>query len=201
VESPSDQEPVNAIARAIVDIISKVPTTNEQLATDPSVRAKEIMRASALKAAAVSGAMTLTPGPLGMATVLPDLYSVWRIQAQMVADIAAAFGRSGELSQKQMLYCLFRHAAAQLFRDLVTRVGERVLFRKASLGVIQAIARGLGVRVTKKVIAQSVSRWLPAIGAVGMAGYAAWDTQSVGRTALELFSNPILDEVDEGSDA
>jgi hypothetical protein len=79
-------------------------------------------------------------------------------------------------------------------------VGERVLFRKASLGVIQAIARGLGIRVTKKVIAQSVSRWLPAIGAVGMAGYAAWDTQSVGRTALELFSNPILDEADEGSD-
>jgi hypothetical protein len=195
VANPSnDPEPSNAITRAIIEIVSKVPSTSEQTAIEPKLRSREIVRAASLKAAAVSGAMTLTPGPLGMLTVLPDLYSVWRIQAQMVADIAAAFGKSGDLSQKQMLYCLFRHAAAQLFRDVVTRVGERFLFRRATLQVIQSIARALGVRMTQKVIAQSMSRWLPAVGAAGMAGYAAWDTHNVGRTAVELFSNPIVDE-------
>ena len=30
-----------------------------------------------------------------------------------------------------MVYCLFKHVSAQLFRDLVVRVGERVVMRAA----------------------------------------------------------------------
>lgn len=194
--TPNDQGPSAAISRVILDVVTKVPETKEPVASDPEKRAVELIRKAAVKAAAISGAMTLPPGPLGVATVLPDLYAVWRIQAQMVADISAAYGHSGELSQKHMLYCLFRHAAAQLFRDLVTRVGERVLFRSASMQLMQSITRALGLRLSKRVLAQSVSRWLPAVGAVGVAGYAAWDTRSVGRTAIELFSRGMADEGD-----
>lgn len=185
-----DKDPSNAITRVILDIVGQVPTTREPTSATPNQRAQEIARAASLKAATMSGAMTLPPGPLGLLTVLPDLYSVWRIQAQMVADIAGAYGRSHELSQNQMLYCLFRHAAAQLLRDLVTRVGERFLFQRVSLRMIQSVARRLGLRISQRVIAQSVSRWLPVIGAVGMAGYAAWDTHNVAQTAIEVFSNP-----------
>lgn len=185
-----DKDPSKAITRAILDIVAQVPATREPASATPKQRSQEIARAASIKAAALSGAMTLPPGPLGLLTVLPDLYSVWRIQAQMVADIAAAYGRSDELSQNQMLYCLFRHAAAQLFRDLVTRVGERFLFQHVSLRLIQATARRLGMRISQRVIAQSVSRWMPVVGALGMAGYAAWDTHNVGQTAIEVFSNP-----------
>lgn len=187
---PQDQDPSKAITRAILDIVAKVPTTNEPASPVPKERAREIARAASVKAAALSGAMTLPPGPLGLLTVLPDLYAVWRIQAQMVADIAAAYGRTSELSQNQMLYCLFRHAAAQLFRDLVTRVGERFLFQRLPLQLMQTVAHRLGLRLSKRVIAQSVSRWMPVVGAFGMAGYAAWDTFHVGQTAIEVFSNP-----------
>jgi hypothetical protein len=196
VEPPrQDHDPAKAITRAILEIVTKVPATNEPLSAIPNQRAREIARVASIKAGALSGALTLPPGPLGLLTVLPDLYSVWRIQAQMVADIAAAYGRSDQLSQQQMLYCLFRHAAAQLFRDLVTRVGERFLFQRVSLRLIQSMARRLGARLSQRVIAQSVSRWLPVIGAVGMAGYAAWDTHNVAQTAIEVFSNP-HDETD-----
>lgn len=202
MESPSnEQEPSTAITRVIMDLVSKVPETREPVSQNPTSRAREITRAAAVKAAAVSGAMTLTPGPLGLVTVLPDLYAVWRIQAQMVADIAATFGKTSDLTDKQMLYCLFRHAAAQLFRDLVTRVGERFLFQRASLRLIQSIANRLGVHISQRVIAQSVSRWLPAIGVVGMAAYAAFDTRSVGQTAIELFSSSFDDSSIEDSQA
>jgi hypothetical protein len=191
VEPPDqDKDPSKAITRVILDIVGQVPATREPPSATPKQRSLEIARAASVKAAAISGAMTLPPGPLGLLTVLPDLYSVWRIQAQMVADIAAAYGRSNELSQNQMLYCLFRHAAAQLFRDLVTRVGERFLFQRVSLRLIQSIARHLGVRLSQRVITQSISRWMPVVGAIGMAGYAAWDTHTVGQTAIEVFSNP-----------
>jgi hypothetical protein len=119
---------------------------------------------------------------------------VWRIQSQMIADIAGAYGKSARLTQEQMVYCLFRHAAAQVVRDLVTRVGERLVFRRATLRVLQSVALRLGVKVTQRVIAKSVARWLPIVGSVGVAGYAYYDTAQVGATAVELFQH------DSGSD-
>jgi DNA-binding NtrC family response regulator len=39
------------------------------------------------------------------------------------------FGKTATLSPEQMLYCLFRHGAGHLLKDVVARVGERVLVR------------------------------------------------------------------------
>ena len=123
------------------------------------------------------------------AVILPDLISVWRIQAKMVADIAGAYGQTAHLSQEHMIYCLFRHAAAQIVRDLAARVGQRVVIRKATVNALQAIARQLGIRVSKQVIAKNAARWLPVVGSIGVAGYAYYDTAQVAQTATELFDN------------
>ncbi len=73
----------------------------------------------------VSASLALPPGPLGMLTVLPDLFVIWKIQRQLVADIFALHGRTVELTRTHMLYCLFRHMASQVLRDVVVRAGER----------------------------------------------------------------------------
>lgn len=70
-------------------------------------RSQQIAMLAGAQAATVSGTLALPPGPLGMLTIVPDLLAVWKIQAQMVADIAGAFGKNAHLSQEQMLYCLF----------------------------------------------------------------------------------------------
>jgi hypothetical protein len=105
----------------------------------------------------------------------------------MVADIAGAFGKTGTLAQEHMIYCLFRHAAAQVVRDLVVRVGERVVFRVATLPLLRATAQRLGVKVSQRVIATTAARWVPIVGSLGVAGYAYYDTAQVGATAVELF--------------
>jgi len=58
---------------------------------------------------------------------LPDLYAIWRVQAQLVSDIAAVYSKTVFLTKETMLFSLFRHAAAQAVRDLIVRTGERVL--------------------------------------------------------------------------
>ncbi len=73
--------------------------------------------------AVLSGSLALPPGPFGMLTVLPDLYLIWKTQRQMVADIFALYGRTAELTRMHMLYCLFRHAASQVLRDVAVRTG------------------------------------------------------------------------------
>lgn len=179
------------IATAILDFISKIPTSKELVSKHPSDVARGKANKAAAKAALASGAIALPPGPIGWLTILPELVAVWKIQSQLVSDIAAIYGKRASLTQEQMIYCLFRHTAAQVFRDLIVRVGERVLVRRASLRVMQSIAEKIGVKVTQRALGKSLSRWIPVLGAVGIGAYAYYDTAQVAATAIELFESDL----------
>jgi hypothetical protein len=187
---PNFKRHTEALAKAIFDVVAAVPKTTEQAGDTPRERARAIQTTASLKAAAISGTLALPSGPLGLAVILPDLISVWLIQAKMVADIAGAYGQSAHLSQEHMIYCLFRHAAAQVVRDLAARVGRRVVVRRATIQALQTMAKQLGIKVSKQVIAKSAARWLPVVGSIGVAGYAYYDTAQVAATATELFDTP-----------
>ena len=120
-----------------------------------------------------------------------DLAAIWRLQAQMVADIGAVFGKQGKLTEESMIYCLFRHAAAQVVRDLVTRMGERVVIRHTSLRMAENVLEGIGIRIVHRVARGGLWRLLPAVGALAVAGYAYYDTEQVGQTAIEFFSKDV----------
>jgi len=115
------------------------------------------------------------------------MLAVWHIQRQLVADIAALYGRSAQLGPTQMMWCLFRHTAAQALRDLTVRVGERVIVRPAAQAVLQRVAGAVGMQLGRKVATKALSRWVPLVGAAGVGAYAWWDTRQVGRAALQLF--------------
>ena len=185
--------PANRIAEAIMDVVGRVPGTLEPGGGDPMARARAICQRSAQKAALTAGGLALPAGSLGWLTVLPELVAVWRLQAQMVADIAGAFDRRAELGREQMIYCLFRHTAAQAMRDLVARVGERWLVQRVPLATLQRIARSIGIGLTRRAITRAVSRWLPIAGAIGVGAYAWYDTRQVGETAIALFSQTQLE--------
>ena len=182
------QELSAKIGDAIIDLLGRLPATEEAASNTPRARADAIADAAARKAALISGTLALPPGPLGWLTVLPELYAIWRIQAQMVADIAGTYGRRWQLTREQMLFCLFRHAAAHAFRDIAVQVGERWLVGAASLATVRATARRIGVSLTERGIGRGLARWLPVVGAIGVGAYAWYDTRKVARTAIELFS-------------
>ena len=179
------------IGEAILDFIGRVPGTDERRIRNPAERARSIANSAAAKAALTAGSLALPPGPLGWLTILPELIAVWRIQAQMVADIAGIYGKDAALTREQMIYCLFRHAAAQAVRDLVVRVGERFLVQHVSLRVLQSVAEKVGVRISQQTIGKGISRWIPVIGALGVGAYAYYDTGQVARTAIELFRHEV----------
>ncbi|MEI8170564.1 MAG: hypothetical protein WCG50_12865, partial [Rhodoferax sp.] len=92
---------------AILKMISVVPISEEFKTDFPEKRARQLARTAARASAGLSGGAALAPGPLGILTLLPDIIGVWRVQAQMVSDIAAAYGKSASVTQEQMVYCLF----------------------------------------------------------------------------------------------
>jgi hypothetical protein len=182
-----NQAPATRVADAILGFIAKIPDTSKRASNDPATASRELATRAAAKAGVIAGSLALPPGPLGWLTLIPELTAVWRIQAQLVADIAAIHGKEASLNREQMLYCLFRHTVAQAFRDLVVRAGERLLIRHASLRVLQNVAQLIGVRITQQLIGKGISRWLPAVGAAAVGAYAYFDTQQVAATAIALF--------------
>jgi hypothetical protein len=189
-------DPSSLIAKSIMDFIGQVPATREVKSFEPRMLARSIARSAQSKAAITAATLSLPPGPLGWLTLLPELIAVWRIQAQMVADIAGVYDQQSHLSREQMIYCLFKHTAAQAVRDLVVRAGERFIVRRVSLRALEGVARAVGIRFTSRTLGKSVARWWPVVGALGVGGYAYYDTRQVAQTALELFEHNI-EEQDE----
>jgi len=179
---------ISKVASAILALIGQIPSSKKRKSGRPEDEVRDITSAAAAQAAVVAGTLALPLGPLGWLTVLPELIAVWRIQVQMVADIAALHGRSATLTREHMLYCMFRHTAAQAVRDLAVRVGDRLLVRPASIGLLQQIAQRIGIHLTQRVVRKGLSRWLPIVGALGVAAYAYHDTAQVSRVAVDLFS-------------
>jgi hypothetical protein len=175
------QSVTETIAEAIENIVSRVPESRERAVLEPALAARKLARKAARRAAALSGTLALPPGALGMLTVIPDLIAIWRIQAQMVADIAGLFGRELQLTRTHMVYCLFRHAATQL-----------AVVRQLSGGAMRSVLTTVGLNVTQRLAGTAASRWLPIVGAAAVAGYAYFDTMQVAKTAIKLLETPML---------
>lgn len=159
------------IIEAVKPLVARIPDTAERRVDDPTERCQAIIHAAASKAATVSGGLSLPFGPLAVLTLLPDLIFIWRIQAQMVADIAGVHGKQGALLPEHMVYCLFKHAASQAMRDVLVRAGERFLLQQGPMHLLKRAAGRLG---------------LPVIGAAAVGAYAYLDTVQVGTTAIGL---------------
>lgn len=185
------------IVDLLFKLISDIPSPSHPArADDPVSRAQKLVRVNAAFAASISAGLSVPAGPLGILSVLPDLATIWRVQQKMVVDIAAAFGKSATLTREQMLYCLFRHTAAQAVRLLAVRTGERILVKEATLAAIQGILRKIGVRMTRQFARRAIGHWLPLLGAIGVGAYSYFQTKRVGQTAIELFSQDMLPEAD-----
>lgn len=186
-----ERELLDKLFHILFKVVHEIPTSSEHETTEVLMRSRKLIAEASFKAAAISGALALPTGPLGWLTILPDLAAIWRLQAQMVADIGAVFGKQGKLTEESMLYCLFRHATAQVMRDLVTRVGQRVVVQRGSLRATENILESIGIKLVQRVARGGLWRLLPAIGALAVAAYAYYDTEQVGQTAIEFFSKDI----------
>jgi hypothetical protein len=177
---------IDSVVDAVEGLVAGVPPSREKPADAPADSAKAISRKAASRAAAVSGALALPPGVLGLLTVVPDLVAIWRIQAQMVSDVAGLYGKELQLTRTHMLYCLFRHASSQVARDVVVRAGERFVVRQLSGGALRSVLTGIGISVTQRLAGTTASRWVPVLGAAAVAGYAYFDTMQAAKTAVRL---------------
>jgi hypothetical protein len=184
------------IIAALERVLAEIPASVADRADLPDSAARAIARKAAKRAALLSGSLALPPGPLGFMTLLPDLYLIWQTQRQMVADIFSVYGRSAELTRTHMLYCLFRHAASHVVRDVAVRGGQRLVIRQLSGSALKSALGGVGVSVSQRLAGNAAGRWIPLAGAAAVGAYAYWDTMQVAKTAQRLLSAVEFDTVE-----
>jgi hypothetical protein len=186
-----EDELLDKLLSVLLKVVHEIPRSSEKQSADALLRARHLVADASLKAAAISGALALPPGPLGLLTILPDIAAIWRLQGQLVADIGAVFGKNAKLTEESMIYCLFRHATAQVVRDVAVRMGQRVVVQQASLRTTQRILKRIGSKIIQRSARAGAMRLLPLIGALGVAVYAYYDTEQVGETAIDFFRGEI----------
>ena len=184
----SNHDAHGPILATLERVLADIPAPATGRAEVPEHAAKAIARRAAKRAALLSGSLALPPGPLGFVTLLPDLYLIWQTQRQMVSDIFGVYGRSAELTRTHMLYCLFRHAASQIVRDVAVRGAERLVIRQLSGSALRNALGTIGASVSKRLAGNATGRWIPLAGAAAVGAYAYWDTMQVANTATRLLS-------------
>lgn len=178
------------ISEQLLETVSKIPASKVTASGSTSEQIEQIITTAARKSGAISGVLSLPSGPMAIATLLPDVVAIWKIQSQMVADIAQVSGKSDKLTRESMLFCLFQHGQSGM-QDIVVRIGERYVVRKSSQKVFESFLGKIGLRLGRSLLGESLVRWLPVVGAIVVARYSHFDTQKVGATAREFFQQEI----------
>ncbi|MBR2271633.1 MAG: EcsC family protein [Fibrobacter sp.] len=175
------------LSALLFELITDIPESLHSPTENSDEKIKKLIRQAAVKASLVSATLSVPAGVTGVLTSIPDIAAIWRIQAQLVSDIAATYGKFAMLSREAMVWCLFRHSAAQLVRDIAVRTGSRIVVQKVSFAVLETLLKKIGLKVSTKFLGRAALRAIPAIGALGNGAYSFYDTTEVGKTAAAYF--------------
>lgn len=161
---------------------------------------RDVITACAYRNAAISGAISLVPGPWGMIGVAPEIAMVMKNQMEMVYDIGVAHGHEPKQLNKEIVAAVLVSALSSGVAGLVVMHGGKVLVKRASLRIFQRIVAILAGKVTQQALKSALSKWVPVAGAAFMAWLSKTMTERVGAKADEFFRQPIVivdDEVAE----
>ncbi len=176
------------LLRAIFRTLAEIPDSHQPEAGDPDVASDKIIGRSCRKAALLSAALSLPTGPLGLITIMPDLTGVWKIQSQMVSDIASAYGERTRLGREHMLLFLFRHSVFHVAGDVITKSGERYIVEKLSERTFCNVVDKLALRISCNLTMRATKIMFPLVGAAFLGTCSYRHTLQVGATTKSFFS-------------
>jgi len=149
---------------------------------------KDMTDMASNKAFSISFASGVMPGPFGMATILPELAAVTKIQMDLIYKISKYHDKLGKVN-RALILCIFASAlGVTAGRILAQKIGSRVIIKALSTQAAQKIAGAIGTRIGSAVVQRSVGRWLSFATAPIFAYFSKKMTEKIGQYADELMS-------------
>lgn len=158
---------------------------------------ESLIRKASWQTFATSTAMSLPPGPFGLATILPELMAVTKIQINLIYAIAKLKGQEQKLNSTLLALVFAHEAGLNIARFLSKKFGDKIVVKPLSQRALAQVAEQLGVRIGVRLTQKALGRWVPVVLAPVFGYFSKQMTERIGREAERLFSAELELETEE----
>ena len=151
----------------------------------------EMIDNAAKKAFKISTALGLIPGPIGMATIIPEVAALAGIQIGLIRRIAGFHHKEETVSPQLVLLILGNVVGVAGGEALVRKMGAAIVMKSVNTEVIKGISRAVGSRIVERAAERAAGRWIPALTAPVFGYMSRSLTRKIGREANKLFAMDI----------
>ncbi len=148
----------------------------------------EMIAEAAKKTFWISTSLGAVPGPLGLATILPEISAVTKTQIGLVYKIAKYHHKLETLNQSIILLIFANALGLAVGNQLVRRIGVRLVVKALSAPIIERISQRIGLQIAAKITQRIAGRWLVFVAAPIFGIFSRKMTQKIGREASALFA-------------
>lgn len=187
------------ITLSLQQTLGEPPSATLAPGTSPEAMPALVKKASA-QTASISATLALPGGLTGVLTLVPEIYSIWRIQAQLISNIAYINGKATLVSREQMLWCMFRQMGYGLVKEFVFQRGSVFVVKKMQDQAFQKALQKLGLAMLSKQSVRFAGKIIPLLGSVSAGTLSYYDTRRTAQRAIELYSSPMISESYEESE-
>jgi len=171
------------VLQALLALESDLPRSKYEASANPQKTASAIATGAAWKCALISSAASLPPGPIGAVTALFNTFAIQKTQRQMLADLAAVYGKSPRPILSQQSHTALEQHAAKKASNAAVRFGRAKLMGKTLSIPNRAFAKVGGVAQTQLAVRYGLARCLPILGAAGVGTFTYFETRKIAAEA------------------
>lgn len=139
----------------------------------------------AQKAAAISGSLSLIPGPLGVLAVYKEMQLILQTQIEMIAALSLRLHKHEDLSKEILLGIIATVFGTVGIRFLANQGGQYIL-EKVSAEISKRIAQSIGKSVAQKTVQHMAAKWIPLAGSALIFAYTQRATKILGHKTKNI---------------
>lgn len=171
-------------------IESFIPDPNIDLTGDPH----DMTKTASWKAFSISTIAGIPPGPFGLATILPEIMAITKLQINLIYRIAKYYNKEEKINSTLIIHVFITGFGIAMGRSLLRKVGTRFIVRALTTQAIKKVAQQIGARIGIRALQRVGGRWIPIISAPIFGAFSKSQTTKIGNAAIELFSKEIEQE-------
>jgi hypothetical protein len=155
-------------------------------------RVDDFIDEAAGKAFKISMTLGLIPGPIGFASILPEVVALTRLQIDLIYRIARCYDKAETVNTEIVLLILANVMGVAGGEALIRKTGTALVIRSANTRVMRALTRKIGTRVIDTAVEKAIGRWIPVVTAPLFGHFSRSLTRKIGREAKRILSSQEL---------
>ena len=155
---------------------------------------QQLIRKASRTAFLISTGAGIPSGPVGLATIIPEIAAVTRLQINLIFKVAKFHQQEAKVNKTIILAVLGAATGVVLKHALINKVGTRIIVKALSAEGAKRVTREIGEKFATGLLKRGLGRWIPLVLAPVFGYLSLSMTRKVGREAESLFSHEL--EVD-----